>query len=60
MMTAPQLGLWSGMAPKTDNPANARRVGPPSEAVRQRLRELRDMAAAHAAARRKSAPGVWK
>lgn len=39
-MKAPQLGLFGGMPPKTDNPAACVPVPCPAK-IRQRLRELR-------------------
>lgn len=39
-MIAPQLGLFGGMPPKTDNPAACVPVPCPAQ-VRQRIRELR-------------------
>jgi hypothetical protein len=47
MFTAPQLGLWAGMAPRTDNP-DACRPKPPTQALREKLAELRAEFAARA------------
>lgn len=40
VLRAPQLGIWSGIPPRTDNPAAPRAV-PAPPAIRERLAGLR-------------------
>lgn len=47
MFTAPQLGLFSGMTARTDNPDEVRPT-PPAAEVRQKLAALRAEFAARA------------
>lgn len=56
-IVAPQLGVWSSLAPLTDNPAA--RVPPCPQSIRAHLAVLRAEAYARAVAQAKSAPGLW-
>ncbi|WP_455342457.1 hypothetical protein [Variovorax durovernensis] len=57
-IVAPQFGVWSSLAPMTDNPA----AQPPKPApcVLAHLRVLRNEAHARAVAQVRRAPEVWR
>lgn len=57
-LVAPQYGVWSSLAPMTDNPAAQPR--PPAPSVIAHLRVLRHEALARATAQVRRAPEVWR
>ncbi|MES2251107.1 MAG: hypothetical protein V4645_27790 [Pseudomonadota bacterium] len=57
-IVAPQYGVWSSLAPMTDNPA-AQPARPP-QSILAHLAVLRAEAYARAAAQVRRAPEVWR
>lgn len=59
VMRAPQYGLWSGLVPRSDNPANALLPVRCPDLIKLQLLQFRNEAKERAALQRLSGGGLW-